>query len=117
MHYLSQITCHIVKFLCSIRNLNLWVEICGKRLWKHIWFEGSPLPDDAVDESREVGKSSTTVGSGTINESEIDESEETNLGESKREVKTTMTNKNIVTALSMLIFAMIPMTMLIYIFD
>ena len=53
--------------------------------WEPLWFEGSPLshPDYAVDESREVDESGTAEGPGTINESEIVESEEAHFGESE----------------------------------
>lgn len=42
-----------------------------------IWFEGEslPHPGDIVDESRDVTESSKVGGSGTINDSEIVESE------------------------------------------
>ena len=46
--------------------------------WKPIWFKGS---DDAVDKSREVDEFAMVEGSGTINESEIVESVDTDFGD------------------------------------
>ena len=69
-----------------------------------------PHADYVVDESGEVDESGMAERPGTINESEIVESEKSHFGES--EVKTTMAKKNIVATLSMLIFVVIPMTML-----
>ena len=82
--------------------------------WEPIWFEGSPLShlDYAVDESGEVDESSMAEESGTINESEIVKSEEAPYRESEEIVKTTVAKKNIMTTLSMLILAVIPITML-----
>ena len=54
-----------------------------KKRWGPIWFEGSPLPhpDYAVDESGEDDdKSGMAESRGTINESEIVESEEAHFG-------------------------------------
>ena len=82
--------------------------------WKPIWFERNPLPhpDYAVDESGEVDESGMTEASGKINELEIVESEEVHFGESEEIRENYNAKKNIVTALSMLILAAIPMTML-----
>ena len=50
-----------------------------------VWFEGSPLlhPDYVVDKSGEVGESSITEGSGTINESKMAESDKAHFRESE----------------------------------
>ena len=53
-----------------------------------------------------------TEASGKINELEIVESEEVHFGESEEIRENYNAKKNIVTALSMLILAAIPMTML-----
>ena len=87
--------------------------------WGSIWFKGShlPHPDDAADEYWEVDESVMAEGSGTVDESEIVESADADSEESKEIVKTTMAKKNILTVLSMLILAVIPIAMLIKIFD
>ena len=68
-----------------------------------------PRPTYAVGESGEVDESGTAEGPGAINESEIVESEEAHLEGTWRHA---VAKKNIVTALSMLILAVIPMMML-----
>ena len=52
--------------------------------WEPIWFDGSllPRPDYAVDESGKVNESGME-GPGTINESEIVESEKAHFGKSE----------------------------------
>ena len=51
--------------------------------WELVWFKGShlPHPDDVVDESRKVDESVMAEGSGTINESKIVESVDTDFGD------------------------------------
>ena len=53
--------------------------------WEPIWFERSPLPhpDYAVDEFGVVYESGMDEGSGTVNESEIVESDEAHFGETE----------------------------------
>ena len=58
-----------------------------------------------------------TEKSRAVNESEIVESVELTSWNPKRQVKTTMMKKKILTALSMLIHAVIPIMMFIKIFD
>ena len=82
--------------------------------WESIWLEGSPLPhpDYAVDESGKVDETRKAEVSGTINESEIIESDEALFGEFEEISENYNGQKNVVTALSMLILAVIPMMML-----
>lgn len=51
--------------------------------WELVWFKGShlPRPDDVVDESRKVDESVMAEGSGTISESKIIESVDTDFGD------------------------------------
>ena len=83
-----------------------------------IGFEESLLPhlDYVIDESVEVDESCMSERSGAINKSEIVESDEAHFGKPNKLVKTAMAKKNIVIALSMLILAVIPMTVMMNIF-
>ena len=73
---------HCMSNCLNFHYVPLDPSLCGWKFaenrWEPIWFEGSPLPypDYAVDESGEVDESGMAEGPGTIIESEIVESEE-----------------------------------------
>lgn len=82
--------------------------------WEPICFEGSSLhhPDYAVDESGEFDESGMAEGSGTINESEIAESEEVHFRGSEGISENYNDQEEHNDTSSMVIFAVIPITML-----
>ena len=114
----ASFTPHSMSNCLNSRYVPLDPSLYGRKLvetrWESIWLDGIPLPhpDYAVDESGKVDETGKAEGSGTINESEIVESDEALFGEFEEISENYNGQKNIVTALSMLILAVIPMMML-----